>query len=143
MRVSSWNKHLKKRELRNFGNYYQITRPFVPLRVLEFHILIILNMYTHYVYCLIDYIMNQSKGICYPKKSTLYQTIHRLKDKGLIELDLTKPQFHPILKRTYYKITPLVKRVLARQYKWLEDTQSLMYMLDMIPKKPKESLPKE
>jgi DNA-binding PadR family transcriptional regulator len=110
---------MKARKLSNFGDYYEVTRNFMPLRLLEFHILLILNICPNYPYGLIEYIGSVSNGVCQPKCSTIYKTTHRLCDKGLIELEVGKIRRYKVLKRTYYLITPLGKRVLARQVKWL------------------------
>lgn len=135
-KMSTLKDKIKARKLANYGDYYEVTRNFMPLRLLEFHILLTLNIDPNYPYGLIDFIGSQSLGVCQPKCSTIYATIHRLKRKGLIVLATPQPQRYRVLKRTYYTITPLGKRVLARQVKWLFIALDFARQTKMIPKRP-------
>ena len=95
---------------------------FLPLRSNWFHILLSLSDGDQHGYGIMQDVLERTEGKVRLWPTTLYGTIKRLIDAGLIEESDDRPE--PELddaRRRYYRLTALGRRVLAAESQRLED----------------------
>jgi len=95
---------------------------FLPLRSNWFHILLSLSEQDQHGYGIMQEVLERTEGKVRLWPTTLYGTIKRLMETGLIEESDERPE--PELddaRRRYYCLTPLGRRVLAAESGRLED----------------------
>ncbi|MEM1205955.1 MAG: PadR family transcriptional regulator [Acidobacteriota bacterium] len=99
---------------------------FLPLPPMTFHILMALADQDRHGYAILQEVTERTNGKVRLGAGTLYRTIHRLKEQGLVAEALDRPS--PELddeRRRYYRLTPLGTRV-ARA-----ETERLGQMVDL------------
>jgi len=95
---------------------------FLPLKPHWFHVLVALSEQPQHGYGIMQDILERTDGKVRLWPPTLYGTIKRLIEEGLIEPSETRPA--PALddaRRRYYSLTGLGRRVLAAECDRLED----------------------
>jgi len=95
---------------------------FIPLRIHWFHIMLSLAAGEQHGYGIMQEVLSRSTGKVRLWPATLYGSIKRLREAGLIEGSEERPA--PELddaRRRYYRLTPLGKRVLAAECERLEE----------------------
>ncbi len=101
------------------------TRPtdaFLPLKPQWFHILLSLATQEQHGYAVMQEVLERTHGKIRLWPATLYGTLKRLIEEGLIEESEERPA--PDLddaRRRYYRLTRLGRRVLAAESERLED----------------------
>lgn len=89
-------------------------RRMIPLKRIEFLVLLVLADGERHGYGLVQEIAERSQGSVQPLPGNLYAVLQRLSDEGLLMESPRRPA--PDLgdrRRRYYDITPLGRRVLA------------------------------
>ena len=95
---------------------------FIPLKTHWFHIMLSLAGGEQHGYGIMQEVLNRSMGKVRLWPATLYGSIKRLREAGLIEESDERPA--PELddaRRRYYRLTPLGKRVLDAECERLQD----------------------
>jgi len=95
---------------------------FLPLKTNWFHILLSLNGQEQHGYCIMNEVLERTGGKVRLWPATLYGTLKRLIDEGLIEESDERPA--PELddaRRRYYRLTKLGKGVLDAECERLEE----------------------
>lgn len=94
----------------------------IPLKTHWFHILLSLAGQEQHGYGIMQEVLNRTTGKVRLWPATLYGSIKRLREAGLIEKSDERPA--PELddaRRRYYRLTPLGKRVLDAECERLEE----------------------
>ena len=78
----------------------------LPLQTAEFHILLALGVHDCHGYGIIQDVKARTNGALRLSPGTLYRTIQRLLEQGLIEERRTPPKPKDDPRRRYYRITP-------------------------------------
>ena len=94
----------------------------IPLKIHWFHIMLSLAGGEQHGYGIMQEVLNRTTGKVRLWPATLYGSIKRLREAGLIEESDERPA--PELddaRRRYYRLTPLGKRVLAAECERLEE----------------------
>jgi len=95
------------------------TRPFLPLKPADFHILLALLREDLHGYAVMQRVSEDSAGQVFLELGSLYRVIARLVDNGLIEpASLKRPDDDP--RRRYYRITALGRDVAAAEARRLD-----------------------
>ena len=95
---------------------------FIPLKTHWFHIMLSLAGGEQHGYGIMQEVLNRSTGKVRLWPATLYGSIKRLREAGLIEESDERPA--PELddaRRRYYRLTPLGKRVLDAECERLQE----------------------
>jgi DNA-binding PadR family transcriptional regulator len=95
---------------------------FIPLKTQWFHIMLSLAAGEQHGYGIMQEVLNRTTGKVRLWPATLYGSIKRLREAGLIEESEERPA--PELddaRRRYYRLTPLGKRVLDAECERLEE----------------------
>ncbi len=79
----------------------------IPLPAAAFHILLALTAGDCHGYGIIQNVAARTNGALRLSPGTLYRTIQRLLEQGLIEEPRTRPRGTTDPRRRYYRITPL------------------------------------
>lgn len=82
---------------------------FLPLRPVEFHVLLSLNGRERHGYGIMQDAEARTGAAVIPDVGTLYRALHRMVEAGLIEPSERKDAGAG--RRSYYRITPLGRRV--------------------------------
>ena len=95
---------------------------FLPLKPNWFHVLLSLSGQEQHGYGIMQEVLERTDGKVRLWPATLYGTIKRLIDEGLIaESDRRPAPEEDDARRRYYRLTPLGRRVLAAESERLED----------------------
>jgi DNA-binding PadR family transcriptional regulator len=103
----------------------------LPLRPLEFSILLALAEEDRYGYDIVKRIAERSGGSVRLAPGNLYQVLDRLIVSGLIETRLRLDQQDE--RRRYYGITPFGQRVVAAEAARLEEVMRTVHDLQILP----------
>lgn len=95
---------------------------FLPLSNLAFHIMLALGEGPSHGYAIGKEIEARSRGKLNPTTGGLYQALKRLADDGLVAPAAAPDS--PDRRRQYFKLTPLGRRVTAREAHRLEELVS-------------------
>ncbi|MGE0556187.1 MAG: PadR family transcriptional regulator [Gemmatimonadales bacterium] len=90
--------------------------PFLPLPAATFHILVSLAQGDRHGYAIIQEVAERTSGALKLSAGTLYRSIHRMLEQGLVSETSTRPA--PALddeRRRYYRLTPLGLRVMRAE----------------------------
>ncbi len=104
-----------------------MTRPpapesFLPLKPHWFHVLLSLSDQPQHGYGIMQEVLDRTSGKVRLWPATLYGTLKRLGDEELIEESDERPAAElDDVRRRYYRLTPLGRRVLAAESERLED----------------------
>ena len=98
---------------------------FLPLSNLSFHVLLALTSGPAHGYGIGKTIEIRSHGRLNPTTGSLYQTLKRLTDAGLIESAPDAAEESPDQRRVYFRLTALGRRVAAAEARRLEDLVAL------------------
>lgn len=108
---------------------------FLPLPTATFHILMALADGDRHGYAIIQDVSHRTGGALRLSAGTLYRTIQRLLDQGLITEPRTRPA--PELddeRRRYYRITPLGLRVARGEAARLTDLVRMARASGLVPR---------
>lgn len=92
----------------------------LPLPRATFHILVALQEAPLHGYAVKQRVESLSEGVVRMAPATLYETLHRMKARGLVEetdLELPPEEDHP--QRSYYRLTSHGRAVLAAEVRRL------------------------
>ena len=88
----------------------------IPLRAVDFHILLVLSHQDLHGYGIVKEIAAESEGRLTLEPGNLYRYLRRLVDSGLVEAAERRPvEDRGEERRRYYKVTPFGRRVLAAE----------------------------
>jgi DNA-binding PadR family transcriptional regulator len=96
------------------------TESFLPLKPHWFHVLLSLAGQEQHGYTIMQEVLDRTDGKVRLWPATLYGTLKRLMDAGLIEESDRRPEQDDV-RRRYYRLTGLGRRVLAAESARLED----------------------
>lgn len=100
---------------------------FLPLKTNWFHILLSLATGEQHGYGIMQEVLDRSDGKIHLWPATLYGTLARLIDAGLIEESEERPAAElDDARRRYYKLTRLGRRVLDLESRRLEDLVNVL-----------------
>jgi len=100
---------------------------FLPLKTNWFHILLSLAAEEQHGYGIMQEVLDRTSGKVHLWPATLYGTLARLIDAGLIEESEERPAEElDDARRRYYKLTRLGRRVLDLESQRLEDLVSIL-----------------
>jgi DNA-binding PadR family transcriptional regulator len=100
---------------------------FLPLKTNWFHILLSLAAEEQHGYGIMQEVLDRTNGKVHLWPATLYGTLARLIDAGLIEESEERPAEElDDARRRYYKLTRLGRRVLDLESQRLEDLVSVL-----------------
>lgn len=95
---------------------------FLPLKPHWFHVLLSLDGREQHGYGIMQEVLDRTSGKVRLWPATLYGTLKRLMDEGLIEESAARPAPEDDdARRRYYRLTRLGRRVLAAESERLED----------------------
>ncbi len=110
--------------------------PFLPLPLASFHILLAVGEESRHGYAIIQAVEARTNGSLRLSPGTLYRSIQRMLEDGLIEEMRDRPA--PELddeRRRYYRITPLGNAVVRAETQRLTDLVGFARALGMAPEK--------
>ncbi len=84
---------------------------FLPLPQAQFHVLVALTEGERHGYAIMQAVENSSDGIVRMGPATLYGTLKKLVDKGLVEEMEHRPEPDDDQRRRYYRLTGVGQRV--------------------------------
>jgi DNA-binding PadR family transcriptional regulator len=84
---------------------------FLPLPPAQFHVLVTLSEGENHGYAIMQGVEDSSAGVVRMGPATLYGTLKRLVDHGLIEELAQRPSGNDDQRRRYYRLTGLGERV--------------------------------
>ena len=108
-------------------------REFLPLSELPFQILLALGGGASHGYALGKEIEARTSGRLSPTTGSLYQSLKRLKDDGLIE-EAPPEDAHGDSRRKHFRFTSLGRRVMALEVERLQELVSLARNRALAPK---------
>jgi DNA-binding PadR family transcriptional regulator len=108
-------------------------RQFLPLSELPFQILLSLGGGASHGYAMGKEIEERTSGRLNPTTGSLYQSLKRLKEDGLIQ-EAQAEEVDGDARRKYFAFTPLGKRVMALEVQRLDDLVSLARNRALAPK---------
>jgi len=94
---------------------------FLPLKPHWFHVLLSLADQEQHGYGIMQEVLDRTGGKVRLWPATLYGTLKRLTDEDLIEESGRRPEAADDVRRRYYRLTRLGRRVLAAESQRLED----------------------
>ena len=89
--------------------------PFLPLPQAQFHILVTLSGGEHHGYAIMQAVEESSRGLVRMGPASLYGSLKRLVDDGLVEESERRPAPGEDQRRRYYRLTALGRRVCAAE----------------------------
>ncbi len=110
-------------------------RAFLPLPPATFHILMALAHEDLHGYAVLQEVAERTQGRVRLSAGTLYRTIHRLLEQGLLTELRTRPA--PALddqRRRYYRITPLGLAVARAEARRLDELVHLAQASGLVPR---------
>jgi len=112
------------------------TDAFLPLQAAAFHILLALGDDDRHGYAILQDIAARTGGRVRLSPATLYRTIERLLDAGLIlELDERPDPEEDDARRRYYRLSSLGRKVARAEARRLADLVSLARESGLAPKR--------
>lgn len=109
---------------------------FLPLKSNWFHILLSLSGQEQHGYGIMQQVLERTDGKVRLWPATLYGTIKRLIENGLIEESDERPDAEvDDARRRYYRLTPLGRRVLAAESGRLEELVKVLRAKRVFTKK--------
>jgi DNA-binding PadR family transcriptional regulator len=108
-------------------------RRFLPLSDLALQILLALGAGSSHGYAIGKEIEERTSGRLNPTTGSLYQSLKRLKDDGLIE-EVTSGDLTGDSRRKYFQFTRLGRRVMALEVERLQEVVSLARSRALAPK---------
>jgi len=102
---------------------------FIPIKTNWFHIMLSLAGEEQHGYGIMQEVLNRTEGKVRLWPATLYGSIKRLTEAGLIEESAERPA--PEMddaRRRYYRLTPLGKRVLAAECDRLQELVRIIHV---------------
>ena len=103
-------------------------RAFLPLRTNWFHILLSLAGEDQHGYGIMQEVLDRTHGKVHLWPATLYGTLKKLIDEGLIEESGERPAAElDDARRRYYRLTRLGRRVLDLESQRLEDLVRILH----------------
>ena len=107
----------------------------LPLPAATFHILVALSDADRHGYAIMQEVAERTDGRTRLNPGTLYTTIHRLLEQGLIvELD-TRPAREDDERRRYYRLTPFGRQAAQRELARLADMIAFGRQAGLAPKR--------
>ena len=119
-----------------------MTRPesFLPLKPHWFHLLLSLADQEQHGYGIMQEVLERTGGKVRLWPATLYGTLKRLMDEGLIEESGARPApAEDDARRRYYRLTRLGRRVLTAESERLEDLVRIIRAKRGIPERKAET----
>ena len=114
----------------------EIPEHFLPLHKDTFHILVALAAHDRHGYSILQDIAARSEGRHTISPSTLYNAIRRMLDTGLIEELEERPDLESDdLRRRYYRITELGRKVAIAEARRLERLLADARATGLVPKR--------
>lgn len=111
-------------------------RDFLPLSNLVFHVLLALGRGPLHGYAMITDIEERTEGRVSVRSGTLYTTIQRLQEDGLVE-DAPPPRDQDTdSRRKYYRITALGRRTAAAEAERLTELVAVARERKLAPERP-------
>jgi DNA-binding PadR family transcriptional regulator len=105
-----------------------LTDTFLPLKPHWFHVLLSLADQEQHGYGIMQEVLERTGGKVRLWPATLYGTIKRLMEEGLIEEAGARPaKEHDDARRRYYRLTHLGRRVLAAECHRLEELVRIIH----------------
>jgi len=96
--------------------------PFLPLPPATFHILVSLAQGDRHGYAIIQEVAERTNGALKLSAGTLYRSIHRMLEQGLVSETATRPDpAEDDERRRYYRLTPLGLQVMRAETDRLAD----------------------
>lgn len=111
----------------------------LPLTPLDYHVLLVLAAGDLYGYAIKKAVARESGGVVSPEIGSLYRTLGRLLDAGLLaEADAPgeAAEAHPGRDRRYYALTPDGRRLLSAESARLRRVLTLAGERDLLPEQP-------
>jgi DNA-binding PadR family transcriptional regulator len=109
----------------------------VPLTDLSFHIILALGDGASFGYAIGKEVERRSDGRLNPTTGSLYQSLRRLHEDGLIaECERPKDSIDSDNRRQYFRLTPFGRRVFAHEARRLEKLISAARDKNLMPKRP-------
>ncbi len=108
---------------------------FLPLPHLAFHVLLALAQGELHGWAIIRRIREITEGVTNPSSGSLYLSIGKLEDRGLLEEAPTRPEKgKDDPRRRYYVLTPLGRRVVEAEAGRLAGLVELARFADVLPR---------
>ena len=107
----------------------------LPLPAATFHILVALSDADRHGYAVMQEVADRTGGRTRLNPGTLYTTIHRLLDQGLIDEVDARPADDDDERRRYYRLTPLGRQVAQAELARLTDLVALGRHAGLSPKR--------
>lgn len=98
---------------------------YLPLPQTQFHVLVALSQGESHGYAIMSSVEQSSGGVVRMGPATLYGTLQRLTDAGLIEESDQRPSVDDDQRRRYYRLTGLGRRVCRAEADRLADLVSI------------------
>ena len=113
---------------------------FLPLKPHWFHVLLSLSGQDQHGYGIMQEVLERTDGKVRLWPATLYGTLKRLMEEGLIEESAVRPaEDLDDARRRYYRLTRLGRRVLAAESERLEDLVRIIRAKGALSKRESES----
>jgi len=109
--------------------------PFLPLPPATFHILVSLAQGDRHGYAIIQDVAERTGGALKLSAGTLYRSIHRMLEQGLVSETSTRPApAQDDERRRYYRLTPLGIRVMRAETERLAELVRMARATGMVSK---------
>ncbi|MCL4865600.1 MAG: helix-turn-helix transcriptional regulator [Gemmatimonadales bacterium] len=108
---------------------------FLPLPPVTFHILVALAGADRHGYAVIQEVAERTGGAVVLSAGTLYRSIHRMLEQGLISEPKARPTQDDDERRRYYRLTPLGLKVLRAETLRLDDQVRMARATGLIPRR--------
>jgi len=109
---------------------------FLPLPPVTFHILVALAGADRHGYAVIQEVAERTGGAVVLSAGTLYRSIHRMLEQGLISEPKSRPTpADDDERRRYYRLTPLGLNVLRAETLRLDDQVRMARATGLIPRR--------
>lgn len=109
--------------------------PFLPVPPATFHILVSLAQGDRHGYAIIQEVAERTNGALKLSAGTLYRSIHRMLEQGLVSETSTRPApAQDDERRRYYRLTPLGIRVMRAETERLAELVRMARATGMVSK---------
>lgn len=109
---------------------------FLPLPPVTFHILVALAGTDRHGYAIIQDVAERTGGGVRLSAGTLYRSIHRMLEQGLVSEPRTRPTpERDDERRRYYRLTPLGLQVLRAETARLADQVRMAHATGLVPRR--------
>lgn len=107
---------------------------FLPLPHLAFHVLLALAQGELHGWAIIKRIREITEGVTNPSSGSLYLSMGKLEERGLLEEASTRPSpGDDDTRRRYYRLTPLGRRVVEAEAERLAGLVNLARVANILP----------